>query len=51
MNDPIVAEIRKHRMNILESYDWDFRKMSLDVMKRQLLRAAFGSLSPLRSDS
>ena len=35
MNDPIVAEIREHRMNILESYDWDFRKMSRDVMKRQ----------------
>jgi hypothetical protein len=35
MSDPIVAEIREHRMNILESYDWDFRKMSLDVMKRQ----------------
>ena len=32
---PIVAEIREHRMNILESYDWDFRKMSRDVMKRQ----------------
>ena len=35
MNDPIVAEIREHRMKILESYDWDFRKMSRDVMKRQ----------------
>jgi hypothetical protein len=22
-------------MKILESYDWDFRKMSRDVMKRQ----------------
>jgi len=37
MNDPIVDEIREHRMNILESYDWDFRKMSLDVMKRQFV--------------
>ena len=35
MNDPIVAEIREYRMKILESYDWDFRKMSRDVMKRQ----------------
>lgn len=35
MNDPIVAEVREQRMKILESYDWDFRKMSLDVIKRQ----------------
>ena len=35
MNDPIVAEVRKQRRMILESYDWDFRKMSLDVIKRQ----------------
>jgi hypothetical protein len=34
MNDPIVAEIRENRMKILESYDWDFKKMSRDVMKR-----------------
>jgi len=35
MNDPIVTEVRKQRMKILESYEGDFRKMSRDVMKRQ----------------
>ncbi len=35
MDDPIVAEIRKNRRDILESYDWDFEKMSRDIMKRQ----------------
>lgn len=35
MNDPIVAEVREQRRKILESYDWDFRKMSRDAMKRQ----------------
>lgn len=34
-DDPIVAEVRKNRRAILESYDWDFDKMSRDVMKRQ----------------
>jgi len=34
-DDPIVAEVRKNRRAILESYDWDFEKMSRDVMKRQ----------------
>ncbi len=34
MNDPIVAEIREHRMNILESYDWDFV-----LVQRQLEKA------------
>jgi hypothetical protein len=33
--DPIVAEVRKSRQKILESYGWDFDKMSQDVMKRQ----------------
>lgn len=33
--DPIVEEVRKHRREILESYDWDYRKMMRDVMKRQ----------------
>lgn len=33
--DPIVAEVRKIRRNILESYGWDFENMSRDVMKRQ----------------
>jgi len=35
LDDPIVAEVRKRRREILESYDWDFEKMSRDVMKRQ----------------
>ena len=35
MNDPIVTEVREQRRKILESYDWDLRKMSEDVMKRQ----------------
>jgi hypothetical protein len=34
-DDPIVAEVRERRRDILESYDWDFEKMSRDVMKRQ----------------
>lgn len=34
-DDPIVADVRKQRMAILESYNWDFQKMSRDVMKRQ----------------
>ena len=34
-DDPIVAEVRKNRSAILESYDWDFERMSRDVMKRQ----------------
>ncbi len=34
-DDPIVTEVRKQRMTILESYDWNFEKMSRDVMKRQ----------------
>ncbi len=34
-DDSIVAEVRKNRRAILESYDWDFEKMSRDVMKRQ----------------
>lgn len=35
MNDHIVNEVREQRMKILESYKWDFKKMSQDVMKRQ----------------
>ncbi|MDX2109303.1 MAG: hypothetical protein SFY80_03580 [Verrucomicrobiota bacterium] len=34
-DDPIVAEVRERRTQILKSYDWDFHKMSRDVMKRQ----------------
>jgi len=34
-DDPIVAEVRKARRAILESYDWDFVKMSRDIMRRQ----------------
>lgn len=34
-DDPIVSEVRKQRMAILESYGWDFEKMSREVMKRQ----------------
>ena len=34
-DDPIVAEVRQLRAAILESYDWDFDKMSRDVMQRQ----------------
>ncbi len=35
IDDPIIAEVRKIRSEILESYDWDFEKMSRDVMRRQ----------------
>jgi len=35
-DDPIVAEVRKNRQAILESFNWDFEKMTRDVMKRQL---------------
>ena len=34
-DDPIVAEVRKARREILESYGWDYRKMLQDTMKRQ----------------
>ncbi|RJP32413.1 MAG: hypothetical protein C4527_06145 [Candidatus Omnitrophota bacterium] len=34
-DDPIVTEVRQRRREILESYDWDFEKMSKDVMVRQ----------------
>ncbi len=34
-DDPIVAEVRQRRREILESYDGDFEKMSKDVMERQ----------------
>ncbi len=34
-DDPIVADVRKVRREILESYDWDFERMSRDVIKRQ----------------
>lgn len=34
-DDPIVVEVRKNRRDILQSYDWDFEKMSRDVMQRQ----------------
>jgi hypothetical protein len=34
-DDPIVAEVRKIRRDILESYGWDFEKMSRDLMKKQ----------------
>ena len=33
--DPIIEEVRKQRTAILESYDWDFEKMTRDAMKRQ----------------
>lgn len=50
MNDPIVAEIREHRMKILESHDWDFRKMSREVMERQFKSGhkvvSFGKRTP-----
>lgn len=34
-DDPIVAEVREIREEILASYGGDFEKMSRDVMKRQ----------------
>jgi len=34
-HDPIVAEVRKARRDILESYGWDFEKMSRDLMARK----------------
>jgi hypothetical protein len=33
--DPLVDEVRKQRAEILQSYDWDFERMSRDVMQRQ----------------
>ena len=35
MKNQIVDEVRNQRMKILESYNWNFREMSRDVMKRQ----------------
>ena len=34
-DDPIVSEVRNSRREILESYDWDFRRMLEDMMTRQ----------------
>lgn len=34
-DDPIVAEVRQARREILESYGGDFKAMMRDVMKRQ----------------
>ena len=34
-DDPIVAEVRQARREILESYGGDFEAMMRDVMKRQ----------------
>ena len=34
-NDSIVAEVRKNRREILKSYDWNFEKMSREMMKKQ----------------
>ena len=34
-DDPIVAEVRKNRESILESYNWDVIAMMKDAMKRQ----------------
>lgn len=34
-DDPIVAEVRQARKEILESYGGDFEAMMRDVMKRQ----------------
>ena len=34
-DDPIVAEVRNARRQILESYGWDYHKMLRDAMKRQ----------------
>ena len=34
-DDSIVDEVRKARREILESFGWDFEKMSRDVMARQ----------------
>jgi hypothetical protein len=33
--DPIVSEVRFIRRQILESYDWDFRKMARAAIARQ----------------
>ena len=49
-DDPIVAEVRKNRRAILESYDWDFEKMSRDVMKRQW-ESGHKVVSPTKKDS
>ncbi len=34
-DDPIVSEVRNARREILESYDWDFRRMLEDMMTSQ----------------
>jgi hypothetical protein len=34
-DDPIVAEVRKNRESILESYNWDVIAMMKDSMKKQ----------------
>jgi len=34
-DDPIVAEVRKARMEILDSYGGDYRAMMRDMMKKQ----------------
>ena len=50
--DPIVAEVRKARRDILAAFDGDFSKMSRDVMNRQersghpVVRGALGNSKP-----
>lgn len=52
--DPLVDEVRKQRAEILKSYDWDFERMSRDVMKRQWQsghRVVSRTQEPLRCDA
>lgn len=34
-NDPIIAEVRQARKEILESYNGDYKAMLRDMMKKQ----------------
>lgn len=52
--DTLVDEVRKQRAEILKSYDWDFERMSRDVMKRQWQsghRVVSRAHEPLRHDA
>jgi hypothetical protein len=35
MNDEIIKEVRRHRMEILESFGWDVEKMMRSMMANQ----------------
>ncbi len=35
IDNPVIGEVRKVRGQILAAYNWDYRAMTRDMMKRQ----------------